>query len=377
VLSCLVVLVSALLLMSVTGCGCKLPALPTGPAASADEPFELRSGYAYLADLATTHPLYPELRRLDETLEAMRRSSAPEEISFPSPRGGEAFLSAPAAPAFPRALWGLRLATWRESAPPLVPPDASFLSDDLQVLLNWQGREEGEKLATEMRLLEESEGRELAKLRIAAVRRRHEELANLGLRNPEQEDVAALTAAGEAARKIWQQIDAEVAVAKAQSDRRLETVREQKRRTALATLAEYERSLQQEMAKRTKVSVSAGREERAEAEKALEAMKPETTRVQSAERLASSTGASTLRAAAAAQAVRSTYLKVRDRQIHDIAVQKADLTRQILDATDAAARAAAFEQGVELRLLPGDEPAGSNVTETVRGALKQRWSQSP
>ena len=362
--------------MSVTGCGWNVPRLPEGPATVPYQAFELRSGYAYLAELMTTHPLYPELRRLDETLAMMRRASEPEEIAFPSPRGGDAFMSAPAAPAFPQGLWDFRLTTWRESAPPLVPPDVSQLSDDLQVILNWRGREADEKLATDMGVLEREEGRRLAELRIAAVRRRHEELANLGLRNPEQEDAAALAAADEAARRIWQQIDAEVAAAKGEGDQRLAAVRTQKHRAALAALADYERTLQQTMAERSKVSVSAGREERAEVETALAKMKPEATRAQSAERLVSSTGAATLRATATAQATRAAYMKVRDRQIHDIAVQKADLTRQILDATDAAARAAAFEQGVELRLVPGEDATGSNVTESVRGALKQRWSQS-
>ena len=362
--------------MSVTGCGCNLPRLPEGPSAGPYQAFELHGGYAYLAELMTAHPLYPELRRLDETLERMRRSSAPEEIAFPSPRGGDAFLSVPSAPAFPRGLWDYRLATWRESAPPLIPPDTSLLSDDLQVILNWRGREADEKLAADMGVLEQEESRTLAQLRIAAVRRRHEELANLGLANPEQDDAVALAAADEAARKIWLQIDAEIAAAKTQGDQRLATVRTQKRQAALAALADYERTLQQTMTQRSKVSVSAGREERAEVETALATMKPEATRTQSAERLVASTGAVTLKAAATAQATRTAYLKVRDRQIHDIADQKADLTRQILDATDAAARAAAFEQGVELRLLPGDEPVGGNVTESVRGALKQRWSSS-
>jgi len=365
----------ALLAIFATGQGCsrvKLPAAPIGP------PFQeltLRPGYAYPAELATAHPLYPELRRLDETLTRLRRVSEPQNVPEPQAATADSFLTAPSAPAYPSDLWSRHVADWRAGVEPLQPPDTSVLTDDLQVILNWRARELEEKLETEMHAAEAEEGRKLAALRIAAVRRRQEELSNLGLRNLDMDDVQALANADEAAKKIWAEIDAEYRAAKAKSDQALATLRERKHSAAVASLAEYEQGLRNTMAERVRSAVSAGHEDRAAMEAAVKGMAPGIVATGPVATYASTADAAVDRALAATRLVRAVYNQTRDRQIQELARRRADLANQIMDATDATARAVAFEQGIELHLLPGDEAVGSNVTEIVRSALLRRWTQ--
>lgn len=357
VLRYLSALVVILAVGSVTGCESQGTGAEPGAATG-----QRREGHCFLAQLIELHPLYEDLRNLDEAVRALSLPEKPlREIPvFEPPTALPLSLTAgPVALKWPGSLLAehrdLALETLAQK--PLETPD--MLPGDLKIGLDWQRRQAQSSL--EGRLLEE---RSRASQEYAAAAR------DLYQRNQER---LTSPGVGETVESVRQELEAELEKLRQQHEQRLAQVEESLRGSAAARIGEAERSVWARAKERLRPPAGANDQGLADAMREglhdLEVPQwPAEVKVDLPLVRATPTGGMTPEQAEKRRAA------ARKAQLEELAAARSRVTDKILAATRLAAEKVARDRGIALHYVPDDDAIGPDLTPEIRDAVRMLWS---
>lgn len=326
-----------------------------------------RSGHAYVAQLVTEHPLYPQYQRLEQEIAALRQSCVIPAVSPVFLELGELFLPGPEPPRFPLDRFEARRRQWQLAVLPEGPPGPLELAPDLTAEMQWQEHLAHKWADQQLAEVAAREDATVAEARAQAVRDRQEAFNNAGLdlALPDREAQVAATAERQ---RLWQEIEIAEGEARgaaaeriAAEQRRIDA--ELQRRLAVAEAAAHRR-----MQKRTEIFLESGSETRTRMSKAMAASEPPAA-----------TAGYTWRpgVAVAPGALQPTYgpLLQRDRELRlaqaaRLAAARADLAATMFQATALAIKRISGLHHWEVRLPPEEEALGQDMTEQIRPELR-------
>ncbi|MCX7597409.1 MAG: hypothetical protein N2512_00885 [Armatimonadetes bacterium] len=351
-------------------CGCvrlpqedALPPLPPPP----------RDGYVVIGPLLPLHPLWPEARRLHEkALVLLERPDQPITSGYSDPLWKTPLTEIPrlTQPVRPGPL-ELTPAVPRPGEIPTMPG----YQDRIDEALRW--RQEMIEAKYEKRLREHRAAEEtsLAKLEIELWQRVQVALNNLRIREamggPEG------SRAREQREAIESRVERQMQAAREEAEQRLALLAEELEQAKAKEMAAAEDELRAESQSEVPEQMAAGADALAELERALElqwwlppepkaSLPPELTRI---------AGELAHREKRVRQEQQAKLVAVRRAQAKRLRDQADELQRLIREDVEAAVRALGLSDGVVLRVLPLDSPAGRNMTGEYARKLRALWPQ--
>lgn len=359
--SATVLLIGALGAFSIlSGCG-----RPSAPAVSLLAPG--RQGHVFVAQLISEHPLYDQYRRLDLEIAALRRGCQVPQVSPVFLELGEIFLPGPELPEFPVERFAARKAQWRLALLPDLPAPTTSLPADLAAELRWQQRR-AERLASQQLARVISREEEcVARERAAAVRARQEALNNVGL-DLTQNIREAREAAETERQRLWAEIEAETAQARAQADARITAESQRIEETLRRQMAAVEAEIAARRESRAQIFVKSGSELRSRMSNTLTPPDPLPPGEGATWRPAGGLPASRFQPTLAPMI--EADRRVRLAQAARLAAIRADLGADIYRSTALAALRIAGVKGWRVHLPPEERQVGRDLTEQIRPELR-------
>jgi len=333
-------------------------------------------GYAYIPVLATEHPLYGELQRLERALYELEGGVLPQSLKPPMAR--EALVIAGVAPRdYPAWQLENRRLTWQTGTQQELPTGLGALAPDLQARLAWQRRQIRSQAREQLRVAEAEESQRLAHIRVQAVKSRQERLDNLGL-DLTIGDSEAAAAAEQERKRIWREIEAELAKERQAGEARLTRLTAKVRAQERKQIGEAVKEVLRRMARRAQAPITS-------TEPLREAMNEELLGVA----LPSWAQQHTIRVdtEAAGQMLSSAEQSwdqamgemeaSRHRQIDRMMKRRVALTKLIVEGTRSATRRIAAELGLTVHFPPLEAAVGVDLTPRLRERLRRLWHGQP
>lgn len=327
-----------------------------------------RQGHVYVAQLVSEHPLYEQYRRLEQEIASLQVSCTVPAVPPVPLELGALFLPGPELPRFPLEQFEHRRALWQATLLPERPVTTSTeLAPDLVAELQWQRHQLERQEQRQIDVLEARENECVAELRAAAVRARQEALNNAGLniKLPERE---AQEAAEKERRRLWDEIEAETAAARAQAQERIATETARIQAETEVAMTEAERSVRQRVQKRLEVFVKTGSETPRRMSNAVVPPSPPV----------SAPGVSWQTATPPSGEFQPTLpplleadRRTRLAQASRLALARAKLGADIFEATALAVERIAGLHDWRLYLPPEEPATGADMTERVRPELRR------
>ena len=356
-------LVPALIgLVFLSGCGRK-----SAPAVSFCAP--PRAGHVYVARLLSEHPLWEQVRRLDQEIASLRE---PTSVPLAPPvflELGELFLPGPEPPRFPLARFEADRRQWQLTLLPDRPAQTSELAPDLAAELARERRTAELRARREMAEATSREQERVAEKRAEAVRSRQEALNNAGL-DLTAKGREAIAAAQRTREALWAEIEQETSQAQAQAEARLSEVRrriaaETEQHVASATADAWAR-----MQKRAEIAAKSGSETRNRMSKAVappEALEMERAAAWQPTEVPGGQLQPTV------GPMLSADRRTREAQAARLAVGRAQLMQQAYDGVARAVLRIGGLHNWDIQLPPDEPIAGSDMTEQVRPELRRMF----
>lgn len=348
------------------GCG---PQAVSGGAVQADRG-QAAEGHVYLAQLATHHPLYADLGRLDEAISALRRPDEPATLPLLDPPLSLAgpYAVGPVAVELRETTLGIRRegAVERVSAAlPLEAPDS--LPPDLEARLGWSKVQAERAAARELLEAQSAAGRDVAAHTARLYRENQERLNDLGDR---------IVGAPPAREAVIAELEAEIADLQQEHEHRLAELEVRLAARTRAEISEAERAAWEEARRRLVAPTGplagepAGMMSRNMRAAEFPAW-PAQVRVEFPQPELPAPDAVWRRSG---EDVEQRLRQARERQVEALVGGRAETTRRILAATRLAAERIARERGVRVRFPPAEAPVGPDMTEEIGAALRQLWT---
>jgi len=328
-----------------------------------------QTAYVYIPALMPAHPLYAELSALHEHIDALRGVGWPavaEEIDrlydspvlAPLPISGEM-----GGVDQYRHKW-LAGQQWDISGGVLGLPG------DLQAQLRWQSSRIDREVLRQLQDAAAQESQWLAYLQIEAMLRRQGEVSNQELDLDEPAEVAS-EKADQLRHQIIEQAVAEELEAGEVRREELHQALEQNKRQALA---EIRSKLQTQAEQRHSYGAATGHKLR---EQLIQRIEQFTGDIASIDRptVGPAPTAQQLQQAGQDRAdAQKEYNQAVAAQIERLLARKMVLTVAIEQATRRAAQRIAWEENLDLHLLPGDDRAGDDITPLIAEKLTAIWA---
>jgi len=340
-------------------------------------------GYAYVAVLAAEHPLYGELRRIDRLLDALSSGSlfgsAAVSVDLGSPfKAPERLIIAGVVPRdYPAAELEKEKLLWQTSTRQELPTGLGALAPDLQARLAWERRRIQDQASERLRVAQADETQRLAAIRRQAVRSHQERLNNLGL-DLTLSDTEASQLVQQESRRIWDEIEREVAAEQQKGQATLQRFRTVVLTEERKRIVEAERKMLRTMARRAQVPYTSTESLRKQMNDELLAIgKPPWVTKYSA-RVDTEAQDQILASANydRVQVVKELQARRRER-IARLLACRAGLMRLIQKGTQSAARAVAAQRGIIVHFPPLEPATGRDVTALLQEALHDLWHSQP
>lgn len=324
--------------------------------------------------LMPMHPLHKELRSLQEHSNALRGIRQPDLAGQIQQPWESRVIVGPVLTDYPTQ----RLAQWREGwwegLPRVQGGPLGQLPRDLEARLAWRQQQIHQQTREQLRQAEAEGSQRLAKLRIKAAEQFQKERRNLGL-DLSLSDAEAQQRATERRAEIWQQIEQQLAREAKRGQAKLQRLREklkqQEDQAVAATRQELLSRDQQRYSQQEATVRSAQQQLRQMVEEIGEPdwllPQPVTQPGQSAPTPGT---AGELRQQAFAE-----YEALRAQQIERLTAHKVALTATIAAATRQAAQRVAWEEDIDLHLLPDQSVHGVDVTDVIATRLNTMWTK--
>lgn len=341
-----------------SGCGRR-----TGPAAA---PLPApRTGFVYVAQLMSEHPLYPQLRRLDEEIASLRRSAVSPGITAPDLRLPDLVLGAPEAPAFPLPEFAQRRSDWEQGPSLIELPASTPLAPDIAAELAWSRSQLRAKMQQQLDEVRSDEDSRLSELRAQAIRERQEQFNNAELDlNVADKDAAA--AADATRKRLWQEVEDYVTRERTAAEQRLAQFQKRLEADLDRDLAKSEQELWDRQKERTETITKSGSKTRTEMSKTVTApslppaVGPLVWRPPANQALPDWPRPVT----EGREAVR------RSQQAAVLLRERGRIAAQVEQATRVDLLGLAALEGIRLVFPPMQEATGPNLTEKLRPALR-------
>jgi len=348
----------------------------TPPKAATNSPLtlsKLKKGYVYLAELMPAHPLYRELCSLQAHINRLR-GGAQLDIADDIGRAWESpVILGPIGIDYPMRLLGQRRQDWWENLPILGYGPTIGLPQDLEARLAWRQQQIQQQTAQKLRQAEAEESGRLAQLRIQAKARYQNELNNLDLELSVPDDKIQQKAA-QRRQEIEQQITEELSREATRGEDRLQQLREKlKQQENQAVAKARQELLTRSQQRRSEIGAEEG-QLRQQLQQGLE-MVGEPPWLEDA--LAAGRRLPTPQPEEAEVLRDQAFVHwraARREQLERLIAQRASLTRAIAAGTRSAARRVAWEENLDLRLLPDEQRHGSDMTNIIAQKLATLWS---
>lgn len=345
--------------------GCGLQEGPAAPAVTRP-----RLGYAYVAQLMPEHPLYGQLRRLDQEVSALvRPATAASPVAPTFGPLGLLVLSAPEGPPWPLDQFAERRADWDLGPSLLPPPTTSYLAPDLMAELDWTRRRldrETRQLLADARSQEELA---LSRLRAQAVRERQEQYNNAAL-DLKLSDDEAQAAAAERRLELREEVELLVAAERVAAEERLRQFRERQEARASEELLAAQREIWARQQERSQIAVKSGSEIRSGMSKTM--APPEALYFDGP--LVWGSGLETATPGPRRAADAGVAAARRQSQARRLRRERDALSRRLYESTRVAVSGLAAMQGWVVRFPPVQPSEGEDLTESIRPMLRALYA---
>jgi hypothetical protein len=331
-----------------------------------------RTGHVYIARLLSEHPLYPQYQRLAQEIASLQKPCVLPTTPPVFLELGELFLPGPQPPRFPLEQFELRRAEWRLTLVPVQPASLAALDADLLAELRWSKTQAEERASAQVMLLESREDARVAEVRAEAVRRHQEALNNVGLNltatDREARD-ARDAAEQQERRRLWTEIEQEVAAARAAADQTMAASRQQIDDDLQAQLRDLEAEAWQRVEKRREIFVKSGSEIRTRMSNAMTPPEPMSL----SQGLSWQPGGAGGAIAPEVTGLLQREQRLRQAQKALLVAKRADLAVQIERGVELAVRRLAGLEGIRLTVPPLQAAEGSDMTESLRPAVRKMF----
>ena len=348
------------------GAGCnrekaetKLPAILSKPTV----------GHSYVAALMPTHPLYGELRALQERIDSLRGTQPPALAAQIGQPWESPLLVSPAYDSDIISL-GQYQRQWWEDSQPGTGNEPAGLPGDLQARLLWEKDRIDREVQRQLHEAAIRESELLARLQIEAMQRRQGEVSAQELEVGIPADEAS-EKAEQLRREIVEQAVAEEGRASQVRLRKLREALEQQKREAVA---EVQHELESKAKQRWSHSAVPGRELREKLAQRIEEFSEMVELRDGAVSAPSPSASQVGQAEECRESAQEQYQQAISAQVKRLAARQMALTVAIERATRRAARRIAWEENLELHLLPGDARIGEDLTAQVAEKLTAMWT---
>jgi len=323
----------------------------------------------YVARLLSEHPLWDQVRRLDQEIASLRQSPVAPVAPPVFLELGELFLPGPEPPRFPLDRFQTERRRWELTLLPDRPAETRELAPDLAAELARERRTIELRARRELAEATSREQERVAERRAEAVRARQEAFNNAGL-DLTARGREAIAAAQRTREALWAEIEQETSQAQAQAQARLAEVRRQiahetEQRVASATADAWGR-----MQKRAEMAANSGSETRHHMSKGVTPLEP-LEMAEGAQWRPSYVPGEQLQPTIGPMAIAER--RTREAQAARLSVARAQLLQQAYDGVARAVLRIGGAHNWDIQ-LPPDEPAvGSDMTEQVRSELRRMF----
>ncbi len=330
-------------------------------------------GYAYLGMLVPMHPLYEELRSLAEHIDTLRGRRGVEVAAQIERPWESRVVVGPVLTDYPTQGLEQWRRGWESGLGTAQPAPSGELPRDLAARLAWRQRQIHQQTQQQLRQAEAEESQRLAKLRAKVAEQFREERRNLGL-DLSLSDSEAQQQAEERREEIWQQIEQQLSEEAKQGQARLERLRGELRQQEEEAMAAAHKEVVSRVAQRygpEQTSAESAQQLRQMVEGISEPswLPPQAVPPVGADGPAIGT-ADGLRRQAQAE-----YEALCAQQVARLTASKATLTRAIAGATRRAARRVAWEENIDLHLLPAERRHGQDMTDMIGKRIRTMWTK--
>ncbi len=328
-----------------------------------------REGYAYLAPLATHHPLYVDLVRLDQAIQRLRLpETALQPAALPPGDWLERTLAGEAgALEWPAEAWLARRQRVSGAlvGPPPQPPDK--LPADLAATVRFRKRQAAQAATAQLLEAETRASRELASASAELYRSNQERLNDLGER---------LGGTGETREAVIAELEAELTRLSQQHEQRLAQLKAELAAQSQAQAEEAERAAWRQAEERLQppMRVAARSLGAAIVERMGSLTPPEWPAKLPVALPAMALPLPEMAPPGTDEGIERGRREARARQAQLLVTRRAEITHRILAATRLAAEKVARDRRLRLYLLPGDDAVGPDVTTEITGAVQGFWA---
>lgn len=340
-----------------------------GPQAGDAAGTQAREGHVYLAQLATRHPLYADLVRLDGAIRALR---APEQaLTLPALSLAQlldrAYVAGPVGLTWPEDPWAARRERAARDLAEKPPESPARLPADLEAKLRWKQLQAQRAASSQLLEAESSASRELAAATVELYRRNQERLNTLG-------DPSGAT--GESQEDVRAELEAEIEQLREKHEERLAQLERKLLASTEAKVAEARRAVWRQTRERMRPptgAIARGLAEEMSAQmRAVQTPDwPAEVRVALPEPELPTDSEDTRARTAAVERERH---EARERQAQSLIARRNQITDSILAATRIAAEKVARDRGIALRFCPQDDATGPDMTEEIGNAIQTLWA---
>jgi len=327
------------------------------------------AGHVYIAQLATSHPLYDDLARLDGAARSLAHPEAP--IQVPELRVAESlqgeYIAGPLALRWAQEAWAARQQEAGRRAVQAPVSAATELPADLEAKLNWKKLQAQRQAAQELLRAQGAASRELAKLASDTYRDNQERLGSLAA--PGQDD-------HQSPDSIRMGLEADLARARRQQEELLKKLEMSLLASTDAKVSEAERAAHRQAEARLSPPVGAAAqglgELMIERMAAVERRNwPQQVQVRMPDPQLPA-GSSDPRAEL--DRIEQQRRLARKLLADQLAARQTQITDRILWATRLAVEKVARDQGIRLQYSPISDATGPDLTTRIRADIQELWS---
>jgi len=326
-------------------------------------------GYVYVPALMPAHPLYAQLGALQQHIAALRGVGAPTVADEIDRLYNSPLLMPPAVSSDMGRLAEYRN-NWLAGEQWNIFGEGEGLPGDLQAQLGWERSGIDREVLHQLREAAAQESQWLAYLQIEAMIRRQPEVTNqeIDLSRPPAE--ASKKAERLRAEIVEQAIGAEIEASRA----RLEELRQALESDRRQSLEEIRDKLQASAQQRQSYTAAASRKLQQRLAKRIEQFTGTIEPLDKPIAGPSPSGDSLWQAGQQRQHATTEYDRAVSAQVQRLVARQTMLTVAIEQATRRAARRVAWEENLDLHLVPGDEKAGDDRTALIAEKLAAMWA---
>ena len=326
-----------------------------------------KTGHAYVPALMPAHPLYDELRALQRHIDALR-GIRPPRIATQIGQPWDSPIIVP--PALDEGIESFDN-YWRAGPPAAEPEVLDELTGDLRARLSWELDRINREINRKLREAGAQESQRVADVQIEAARRYQHEVASGALDWGLPADELSRQTEELRQRIIEQPLSEETRA----SQERLRALSETLENQEQEAIAQVERGLREKARERRSYSTAAGRHLQTRLADRIEQFSAAVAQFAEPTVGELPGNSEPLAAASQRQAASGEYQRAASAQVERLIARQSALTVAIEQATRRAARRVAWEQNLDLHLLPGDNPVGEDLTSVITEKLTAIWAR--